>query len=183
MSRKHSKLEEALFFWLEPLATKVAIPTVVFTDQDAPQPPGDFLAVDITRTTTDARPEKIMDLSPQNANQEILETLVYRGIIELTIRTYAKENSFQKAEEIKTRIWGIRSVDRMSSRDIGIHTVGGVRDSTFLEEVKTRQRADIPVTIHYSTIYDDLIESIGHAPVRGETDLGDTIIDEIISEP
>ncbi len=183
MSKKHSKLEAALFFWLEPLAAKVAIPTVIFTDQDAPQPLGDFLSVDIMSSTQDARPEKIMDYSPQNANQEILETLVYRGIITLAIRTYAKENSFQKAEEIKTRMWGVRSVDRMSAHDIGIHTINGVRDSTFLEEVNTRQRADIPVTIHYSTIYDDFIESIGHVPVNGETDLGDTIIDEIIDEP
>ncbi len=179
---KHTPLEQALYAWIKSATDRTTIAEVLFTDQNAPKITGSFAIISMDEFNSDGRPE-IRYGKPDPVTLELPEYQIYRATGRITLRVFSKSSTLQLAEEVKTRLWGSRSTDQAYGTGIGMGTIGATIDRTYLEEAGYNQRADFTIDLHYATIYEDIIASIGHVPIFGESTEGLPIMDETIDEP
>ncbi len=179
---KHTPLEQAIYAWIKSSTDLTTIDEVLFTTQNAPKITGSFVAISMDEMSSDGRPE-IRHGEPDPVTFELPEYLIYRAQIRITLRVFAKSSTLQLAEELKTRLWSFRSTDKAFGSGIGIGATGATMDRTYLEEAGYNQRADFTIDLHYAAIYEDIVASIGHVPIFGESTEGLPIMDETIDEP
>jgi len=179
--RKNTPLEEAIYDWLKD-TLEIANPTaeVIFTDQNGTIPAGPFIAIALRSAVADGRTETRAEGIP--GSDFIQEVIIYRAQVSFTLRFFMPESE-ETAQEVKARLWSNRALEDMSRNNIGIKKVGDTRDASYIEEGSSnKQRTDLDIEIHYSSIYEDLIGTIGHVPIVGKVD-GEVIVDIVVDEP
>ncbi len=179
--RIHTPLEEKLYTWAKAFVPQ-NIEDIIFADQNGIEPNNDFIVLEVVSVTSDMPAElryKSIDLSDQ-----IEENAIYRGVVNLRMRVITKENTLETAEEIKTRIWMTKSLETLEAVNLGINSIGESSNMSFLENERSRYRADIPILLHYTATYQDIIQTIGKVTVKGYNSVdGTQIVDTTIEEP
>lgn len=186
--RIHTPLEEKLYAWLQPLAIKVGLDDVIFTDQNGPTLEADHMVVNIIAARMDSPPER--GYRPSTGD-EAIEVMIYRGIMELGIQVFSNSGAIQQAEEIKARIWGSESVQEMGRQNIGLNILGPTTNTSAMAGPQYEQRADFTANIHYLAEYDNTStdtqgvggDTIGTVTVIGADAVdGEIIVDKTISD-
>jgi hypothetical protein len=179
--RKYPEIEQKIYDWMIPIALKVGLLSVSFDGQNQPQPMIPYMSIAILNVSMDSRPEIRMDYEPAMLNQ-IQETAIYRGEIELMIKIISDSGAMGQAEAIKGRMWMAQSLEAMRFQNIGHKDHGDTIDRSSLIKSGFRQRADFVLQLHVNATYSELIGTIGSVPIEGEDQDNRTIMDETITE-
>lgn len=181
--RKYPKLEPKIYDWLFPIITDpdVGLTDITFEDQNAPEIQGPYLSIDILLVKGDKRPEVKTDYEV-SMGDEIKETAIYRGRVELMLKVVSNAGAMEQAETIKTMMHMSDSENRMAEQNIGLEEYGDTQDRSALSGPSFKQRADFRLDLHIVDVYSKMIATIGSVPISGQTFDGRDIMDEIVTE-
>jgi hypothetical protein len=179
----HTALQDKLFTWLNPIAQRVGINALIFTQQNGIEPAEDYIAVDIQSFSTDAPPE-VLNYTSETDPLLIDEKTIYRSQIAIQLRVFSKTNSMGIAEEFKNRIFMTNSLEFMMKVNLGLHSVADTTNRSFVEAESNRARADIDLILHYTASYLDTISTIGKVDIIGyNADNGMEMVNISVEEP
>ena len=181
---KHNPLEAKLFAVFNPIAIKSGINVTVFTNQNGIEPNEDYLAININSATIDNATEVIFeDYEVEPEKKRLIETAIYRGVIDIQLRVIGTGGTMAIMESIKARLKMSGAADVLFGNKMGIHSVQNSINTGFLEGGKSRDRTDCKVLLHYTMTYTDIIQSIGTVTVNGYDVVTDSkIVGKTITE-
>jgi len=181
--RSHETLEKKIYNWIETIAPKAGIDTIVYVAQNGIEPKEDFIALELSVFSVDSRPEIRYQSAAGIDPDSIEEKMIYRAVLQLDIRLIAQTGALSKLETLKAFIYSSRSIEHLMVNDLGISTVGDTQDASWLQSESFRKRADLTIYLHYTSEYKDILETIGTVNIIGEdSDTGRVIVDAHVNE-
>ena len=180
--RTHNIIEEKLYGWVKLLTTGTTIEEIVFTHQNGIEPKVDYVAIHIDNMAIDNPVE--MRYNNIDLQKQIVENAIYRGQATIQIRVISKENSFGIAEMMKARIYMTNPTEYLEAVNLGLGFLGKSLNMSFLENERNRSRCDFDATLHYTEVYQDIIQTIGKVTVIGyNSEDGTELVNVTIEEP
>ena len=168
--RYSRELELAIFNWIEPLATIVGYQTVMFAQQDAPQPEGDYLVIEIDDVTPDRGELRYEDVPSIPENPQVAEMAIARLDVTITLRSLSADDAQGMLQELVYRFKMSASEDLLIGNNLGLVSIGSIENRTYLEEATNRKRADVTLQVCSTKIYEDILQTIGTITTEGELD-------------